>query len=165
MKRRSFQLILVLATAGCSGTEPNDHGTFEARLTGVASLQFTGESQAGVVYTEVNPEGQFTISMFSNEGNVTRSITIGCLGLEAPSSGSHSLAPVVERCVGRYSRFTLEPLMIVEEAESSEGTLFVRRADETGTEGTFSFSGILVQGTDSLGSVQASGSFSAIPGP
>jgi hypothetical protein len=162
LMKRTVKLVLVLAAAGCSGTEPSDPGTFVAHLTGAASQQLTGESHAGVVYTEDNPEGQFTISMFHNEGNVTRSISITCVGLAAPSPGSHSLTPVVERCVGRYTRFTLNPFTTIEAMESSEGTLLVRRSDETGVEGTFSFSGILVQGTDSLGSVEASGSFNAI---
>jgi hypothetical protein len=161
MKRR-FQLILALAAAGCSGTEPSDPGTFVAHLTGAASLQLLGESHAGLVYTEDKPDGQYTISMFSNAGNVTQSLSISCEGVEDLSLGSHSLAPAVERCAGRYTSLTLEPLAIIEEAESSQGTLFVRRADETTIEGTFSFSGILVRGTDSLGNVQASGSFSAI---
>lgn len=154
------RFVVAILVAGCSGTDPDDAGTFQARLTGAASLTFTGPTSAGVVHTTANPQGQFTIRMFKVENGVTRAITIACPGLIAPALGSHSLAPEAGDCTGRYSRFMLEPLTLLEEAASNDGTVHLQRSDEAGTAGTFSFSAVLVQGVDSLGGMGASGSFS-----
>ncbi|MGH3846388.1 MAG: hypothetical protein ACRDS0_33975, partial [Pseudonocardiaceae bacterium] len=167
--RLPYLSALVLLLPGCSGTEPDgvDAGSFRARLAGAAAGSLAGPSSAGVVYTEETPDGLFTIRMYQPEGSVTRAITVGCPGMAAPAPGSHSLDPAVEGCVGRYTRFTLEPtLELLEEVEATEGTVRLQQQSADGRMvGTFEFSGVLVRGTDSLGAVQASGSFNAIAAP
>jgi hypothetical protein len=166
--RLPYLAALVLLLPGCSGPEPEeiDAGSFRARLAGAAAGSLAGPSSAGVVYTEETPDGLFTIRMYQVEGSVTRSITVGCPGMAAPPAGSHSLDPTVEGCVGRYTRFTLEPTFeVVEEVESTDGTVRLQQSVDTRTVGTFDFSGVLVRGADSLGTVQASGSFNAIAAP
>jgi hypothetical protein len=45
MRRRSlYQSVIVAMVCGCSGTDPDDVGTFQARFTGAASLAFAGQA-------------------------------------------------------------------------------------------------------------------------
>jgi hypothetical protein len=157
--------VLILVAAGCAGTDPDDAGTFTAHLTGAAPLTLTGPSNAGVVYTEDSPDGQFTIRMFKAEQGITRAIIIACPGQVPSPVGAHSLAPGDGDCSGRYTRFNLDSLAILEEAVSTGGSVQLQRSDEAGAVGTFSFSGVLVRGTESVGAMQASGRFNAIVGP
>jgi len=85
--------VLILVATGCTGTDPDDAGTFTAHLTGVAALTFTGPTDASMVYTADAPDGQFTIRMFQVEQGINRGITISCPGQVPPPPGSHSLAP------------------------------------------------------------------------
>jgi hypothetical protein len=165
MRFPSPPAVLVLVAAGCTGTDPDDAGTFTAHLTGAAVLTLTGSTNAGVVYTTDAPDGQFTIRMFRVEQGITSAITISCPGQAPPTLGSHSLAPEDGDCSGRYSRFTLEDLTILEEAVSTDGSAQLQRSDEAGAVGTFSFSGVLMEGTESVGDLQVSGSFNAVAGP
>lgn len=162
---RLVTAVLALIVTGCTGTEPDHAGTFTAHLTGAATLTLSGPANAVVVYTTDTPDGQFTIGMFKVEDGITRAITIACPSQLPPPVGSHSLAPEDGDCSGRYSRFTLEPLAILEEAVSTGGSAQLQRSEEAGATGTFSFSGLLMRGTESVGQLQASGSFNAIAGP
>jgi hypothetical protein len=165
-KRLPYLVALVVLLPGCSEPEELDAGTFQARLAGATAASLAGESSAGLVFTEETPDGQFTIRMVQAEGSVSRLIIVACSGTTAPPPGSHALDPNVEGCIGRYTRFTLEPsLEILEEVESTEGTVRLQQSSDTRTAGTFEFSGVLVRGADSLGTVQASGSFNAIAAP
>jgi hypothetical protein len=157
--------IFILVATGCTGTDPDEAGTFTAHLTGAAPLTLTGPSNAGVVYTEDSPDGQFTIRMFKAEQGITRVIIIACPGQVPPLVGTHSLAPEDADCSGRYTRFSLDSLAILEEALSTGGSVQLHRSDEAGAVGTFSFSGVLERGTENVGAMQASGSFNAIVSP
>jgi hypothetical protein len=166
--RLPYLSALVLLLPGCSEPTGIDAGSFQARLVGAAAGSLAGSSSAGVIYAEEFPNGQFTIRMYQVEGTaVTRSITVGCPGMTAPPPGPHSLDPAVEGCIGRYTRLDLDSTIVVlEEAESTEGTVRLQQQSADGRMvGTFEFSGVLVQGKDSLGTVQASGSFNAIAAP
>jgi hypothetical protein len=151
--------------AGCTGTDPDDAGTFTAHLTGAAPLTLTGPTNAGVVYTADAPDGQFTIRMFKVEHGISRVIIVACPGEAPPTLGAHSLAPEDGDCSGRYTRFTLDSLAILEVAVSTGGSVTLQRSDEAGAVGTFSFSSVLMRGTESVGAMQASGRFNAIVGP
>jgi hypothetical protein len=164
--RLPYLAALVLLLPGCSEPGEIDAGSFQARLAGAAAGSLAGPSGAGVVYSDETPDGQFTVRMYQVEGGITRSITVGCRGMAAPPAGSHSLDPAVEGCVGRYTRFALEPTFeVLGEVESTEGTVRLQQPADTRTVGTFEFSGVLVRGADSVGTVQASGSFNAIAAP
>jgi hypothetical protein len=167
MPIRAQRLVLLASfLVGCS--EPNglEAGTFEARLSGATSVTLTGESSAGVIYVEEQPDGLYIIRMVKPEGDVTRIITVSCPGTSVPDPGSHSLDPAEGGCTGRYSRFTLEPtLETLEEMESAAGTVRLQQPSGGQTAGSFNFSGELVRGTDSLGTVQASGNFNAVTAP
>jgi len=114
--------VLILVATGCTGTDPDDAGTFTAHLTGAAALTFTGPTNASVVYTADAPDGQFTIRMFQVEQGINRGITISCPGQVPPPPGSLALAPEDGDCSARYTRFTLEPLAILEEAVQASGS-------------------------------------------
>jgi hypothetical protein len=167
MPARAPRLVLLAPLlAACSEPSEIDAGTFQAHLTGATSGTLSGSSAAGVVYTEDRPDGSFTIRMLAVEGGVRRVVVLTCPGLSAPGPGSHSLDPAEGGCTGRYSRFTLDStLQVLEEAESSGGTVRVQESSPDRTVGSFDFRGELVRGTDSLGTVQASGNFSAIASP
>lgn len=163
---RCFGALMLL---GCSdGSEtaaPPPGGEFQARLTGARTAVLSGSSNAGSIYTEAAPAGLFAIRMFAGHGDTIRAIVIDCPGQDRPATGTYPVSAAAEQCGGGYSRVVSTPgagTIILELASASSGSVKITRSSDGQVAGTFSFNGILVVGSDSVGTVAASGGFNAI---
>jgi hypothetical protein len=128
----------------------------------------SGASNAGAIYTVDFPDARFAIRMFAEQGDTVGVITILCPGQEPPAPGTYAVTASESDCPGTYSRVLFPPeggAVILEQASASSGSLTISTSSGDQTAGTFSFSGILVVGSDSVGTVTASGEFSAVVGP
>ena len=154
--------------AGCSeGTAPSP-GTFQAQLSGARMAALSGASNAGTIYTVDFPDARFAIRMFAEPGDTVRVITILCPGQEPPAPGTYAVTALESDCPGTYTRAVFPPeggTIILEQASASSGSVRIITSSGDQTAGTFTFSGILVVGSDSVGTVTASGEFSAVVGP
>ncbi len=153
---------------GCSDATAPAPGTFRARLTGARLASLSGTSNASAITTEALPGWVFAIRMFDGQGDTLRSISIQCPGQEPPAPGTYAIDTVVNfsepDCLGGYGRLisTLEGTTILELASASSGRVTINASSTDQLEGTFNFSGMLVVGLDSVGTVAASGTFSAV---
>jgi hypothetical protein len=128
----------------------------------------SGVSNAGAIYTVEFPEARFAIRMFAEQGDTVRVITILCPGPEPPAPGTYAVTTSEPDCPGTYSRVVFPPeggTIILEQASASSGSVTISTSSGDQTVGTFTFSGILVVGSDSVGTVAASGEFNAVVGP
>jgi hypothetical protein len=129
----------------------------------------SGASNAGTIYTVDFPDGRFAIRMFAEQGDTVGVITILCPGQEPPAPGMYAVTASESDCPGTYTRAVFPPeggAIILEQASASSGSVtIISTSSGDQTAGTFSFSGILVVGSDSVGTVTASGEFSAVVGP
>jgi hypothetical protein len=153
---------------GCSDATGPAPGTFRAGLSGALSLGLSGASNAGLIYTEEVPYAQFAIRMYAGQGDNILAIALVCPGEGSPAPGKYPVSSSQGDCVGSYSRIvsTLEDGTLVREhVSASSGSLTISRSTESETAGTFNFKGVLVLGSDSVGTVAASGSFSAVVHP
>jgi hypothetical protein len=166
--RTACSLSGAILIVGCSeGTGPSP-GVFRAQLSGARVAAMSGASNAGVIYTVDFPDARFAIRMFAQRGDTVRVITILCPGEEPPAPGTYAVTASVSDCPGTYSRvvFPVEGgTIILEQASASSGSVTISASSGDQTVGTFTFTGILVVGTDSVGTVAASGEFSAAVGP
>jgi hypothetical protein len=162
--RAAGMLLGAVVILGCSdGTGPAP-GTFQAQLSGVLSLGLSGPSNAGVIYTEELPTAQFAIRMYAGQGDTVQAIALTCPGEGPPAPGRYLVSPSETDCRGNYSRFvsSLENgTIVLERVKASSGSLTISTSAEGETTGSFNFVGILILGSDSVGSVAASGSFNA----
>ena len=159
----------MVACSDATGPAP---GTFRAQLTGARLAALSGTSNASAITTEELPDWLFAIRMFDEQGDTVRFISIGCLGQEPPAPGTYAIDTAVNLsdpdCLGSYSRAvsTLEAgLIFLEGASAASGRVTISASTPDRIEGTFNFSGMLVVGSDSAGTVAASGAFSAVVGP
>lgn len=167
MKIRVAHLLAGAALVfGCSdATTPPADGSFRARLGGARVLALSGPSNARSFFAEEFPtEERFGISMFSPQGDTLRTIGIQCPGHEVPAPGTYTVDPSGSKCMGGYSRFVSTSqagTTVLEQASASSGRVTFTAAGAGQVAGTFELSGVLVEGTDSVGTLGVSGAFSA----
>jgi hypothetical protein len=163
--KQSCALLLAGAVlSACSGSTAPSPGTFRAQLTGARVASWSGPSNAGVASSVEFPDQQFAIRMFAPRGDTIQTLGIRCPGEQPPGSGAHTLNPTGADCVGSYSRIvsTLEGgTFVLEIMAASSGNLTIGPSPEGQTTGTFDFSGPLIVGSDSVGTLEVSGAFSA----
>jgi hypothetical protein len=154
--------LIVLATGCSDGTEPAipPGGLFTAGLTGARNLQLTGSAFAGVIFVETGIE--YIVRMVEAGSGQPRLVAIVCQGEAVPEVGTHPLGPE-EECLGRYVRSPGLPT--TELAESATGSFTVTTQTDQELSGRFRFSGDLVVGADSVGSLTVTGTFRAVPQP
>jgi len=137
---------------------------FQAQLTGARGASLSGVSNAQRSFTVEFPDLQFGIGMYSTQGDTLETIGIRCQGDQPPALGVHSLDASAEDCIANYSR-VLSPSQDVEimlaSAQALSGTLTVEPGQPGQTAGTFSYSGPMLVGADTVGVLQVSGIFSA----
>jgi hypothetical protein len=166
MKMRVAHLIAGAALVlGCSDaiTSPAA-GSFRARLGGARMLALLGPSNARPFFTEDSPTERFGISMFSPQGDTLRTIGIQCPGHEVPAAGTYTVDASGSQCMGGYSRIVSTSqagTVVLEQARAASGRVTFTAADAGQAAGTFELSGVLVEGTDSVGTLDVSGAFSA----
>ena len=153
---------------GCSDVTAPAAGMFQAQLSGARVATMSGPSNAGTSFTADFPDTRFAIRMFATQGDTVRVITFLCPGEAPPAPGTYPVTQAASDCPGRYSRVvsTLAGgTVVLEQAAASFGSLTISPSGEGQTVGTFSITGLLVVGTDSVGTLDASGTFSATVGP
>jgi hypothetical protein len=164
-RRATLACSAFLFAIGCSdGTEPltGPSGVFGAQLAGVRSGMLSGSAEAQEIFIETG--NAFVVRMIAESGNVGRFMLLQCPGETAPARGTYSVGPGAD-CLARYLVFTStgpEPGSVITERAEADGgsvTIGVSNAEEVG--GTFRFHGTLVEGSDTVGVVSASGSFRA----
>jgi hypothetical protein len=166
MKIRVAHLIAGAALVlGCSdATTPPAAGSFRARLGGARVLALSGSSNARSFFTEEFPTERFGISMFSPQGDTLRTIGIHCPGHDVPAPGRYNVDASGTQCMGGYSRIVStiqDGTTVLVRARASSGRVTFTAADAGQVAGTFGLSGVLVEGTDSVGTLDVSGAFSA----
>jgi hypothetical protein len=166
MNQPAARLLLgAVLLSGCSESAEPSPGMFRAQLEGVRVATLSGSSNAAPIFTEEFPEPRFTIRMFASQGDTVRAIVIGCPGEQSPPSGTYAVDPSGSSCVGSYSRSISTPevgAIVLERMTASSGSVRISESGAGQTSGTFDFSGILVVGSDSLGTLDISGLFSAL---
>ena len=167
MKQRAACLVgaVVLLSACSDGTGPAPAaGVFGASLTGALVATVSGPSNAGVIYREDLPEGQFTIRMSALPVSTTRLIAVACPGQEPPARGRHVVSEQASDCQGSYYHLTSTQAgtSLLEHVTASSGSVTITTKDGGRIRGAFSFSGILVAGSDSMGTLGVSGTFDAV---
>jgi hypothetical protein len=165
MKIRVAHLLSGAALAlGCSDATAPADGAFRARLAGARVLALAGSSNARAFSTEEFPDERFHVSMFAAQGDTLRTIGIHCPGHDVPAPGTYTVNASRSQCMGGYSRMvsTLQAgTTVLEQVTATSGQVTFTAASAGQAVGTFGFSGVLVVGTDSVGTVAASGSFNA----
>jgi hypothetical protein len=137
---------------------------FRAQLSGARVATLSGASNAGPIFSEESPEAQFAIRMFANRGDTIQALVLRCRGDQPPLPGDYPLGPSGDSCAGSYSRIvsTLEGGLIeLERAAASSGVVTIGQSQPGQTAGTFRFRGVLIVEADSVGTLEATGTFSA----
>jgi hypothetical protein len=148
---------------GCSDATAPAPGMFQARLSGARVASMSGVSNGRAGFTE-EAGAQFGIGMFALERDTARSISISWPGDQPPAPGTYALNGSGSECSGGYTRSfsSFETgTTFLEQLSASSGRVIVSSSSGGQVMGTFIFTGILVAGSDSVGSVTASGAFSA----
>jgi hypothetical protein len=164
VKQRGALLLLGAVLYGCTDSAAPAAGMFRAQLTGARVGTLSGPANAEQIFTEEFPELQFAIRMHAQRGDTIQALVIRCQGDQPPASGDYALDPSGETCIGSYSRMasTVEGGTIpLETAAASSGILTIGPSQPGQTVGTFTFSGALIVDSDSVGTLEASGTFSA----
>ena len=166
MRCPSAVLAAAVLSAGCGDSSGPTASSFAGRLTGARILTLSGTSNGGTIFTEDHPDAQFAMRMFDERGDTVFALVILCPGGQPPAPGPHAIAPGIEDCNAIYSRSvvaapSLGGLVVLESAEASTGRVTIGDRSGDQVPGTFSFTGPLLAGTDSVGTISASGSFSA----
>ena len=162
MRRRALFLVGAVLS-GCSEPAAPAAGTFRAQLGGARLGTLSGVSNADHIFAEPFPGPQFAIRMYAVRGDTTVVLGLRCPGDQPPSAGKYQLDASGEHCVATYARILsmAEGGDAILESMSTSGTLTIDPSDPGQTEGSFGFSGTLVSGADSVGSLHATGAFSA----
>ena len=161
---RSALFLAGAVLSGCSDPAAPAAGTFRAQLRGVRLGTLSGFSNADRIFAEPFPGPQFAIRMYAVRGDTTIVLGLSCPGDQAPSAGKYQLDESGEHCVATYARIRSSAESgdaVLERMSASSGTLTIGPSDPGQTEGSFGFSGTLVSGADSVGSLHATGVFSA----
>jgi len=166
MGARATALLLAILSTGCGDSAAPAASSFTARIGGARTLTLSGASNAGPIATEERPELQFSIRMFDERADTVRAISIFCPGEQPPAPGQHPIGVETDVCAARYVwTVTAEPSIggfaVIESAEASSGRVTISGVSGDQVEGSFSFTGALRAGADSIGTITASGSFSA----
>ena len=168
MSRAACICLGALLMLGCSGdgqvTAPPG-GSFQARLSGARTATLSGPSNAGAFFDEASPEAPFAIRMYAEQGDTVRRILIDCPRLTPPAPGTLRVSGAPGECQARYSRLVFTQgadIIVLEQALASSGSATITASDPGQLSGVFSFTGRLVVGADSLGTITASGGFNAI---
>ena len=157
-------LLLAVALGGCSDTASPEPGTFRAQLSGARVATLSGASNAERAFSEPFPELQYAIRMFDERGDTVRALVLRCLGDQPPLPGEYPLGTSGQPCAGTYARGVQTPeggIMELEFAAASSGLLTIGQSQSGQIGGTFRFRGVLVVETDSVGTLEASGTFNA----
>lgn len=137
---------------------------FRAQLTGTRVANLSGSALAERNFGEDTPSGlHFVIRMHAPRGDTVHTIAIRCLGDDPPAAGVHTIDPAGEDCIAMYTRVhvTLEGgAVLLERADAAEGTVTIETS-QGAPAGFFTFQGTLLENTDSVGTLTASGRFSA----
>ena len=161
-RRAALACSTLLLAVGCSdGSGPSlgATGVFSAQLTGAQSASLSGNAEAGLVFTEDG--SAFSIRMFAQEGEVLRFVILNCPGDTAPASGTYALGPG-GACQARYGRVpSSSNFVVTETAEADAGSLRITTSNDEEVDGVFTFHGQLVETTDTIGGVSATGTFRA----
>jgi hypothetical protein len=165
MKIRVASLLSIAALVlGCSDATAPAGGTFRAQLSGARVLALSGSSIARAFSTEEFPDERFAISMFAAQGDTLLTIGIHCPGHEVPAPGTYTVDTSASGCMGGYSRIVSTSqagTTVLEDASASSGRLTITAASAGQAVGMFALSGVLMAGADSVGTLSASGAFSA----
>jgi hypothetical protein len=164
----SCGLFLVVVSAACSddsgpALEPD---TFSVTLGGARVGSLSGAPNAGVIFTEASG-ALFAVRMIEQQGPVLHVVVVECAGSAPPAPARYPLAPGAE-CQAGYSRFgpgASPGSTEDEEADVTEGALTITRAAGDELEGSFHFSGSLLNGDTVIGPLTASGAFRATISP
>jgi hypothetical protein len=150
--------------SGCSDSTAPAQGMFRAQLTGTRVANLSGSALAERNFAEDSPPGlHFVIRMHAPSGDTVHTIAIRCLGDDPPAAGAHTIDPAGEDCIAMYTRVlvTLEGgAVLLERADAAEGTVTIETSQGAPV-GFFSFQGTLLENSDPVGTLTASGSFSA----
>lgn len=163
MLRRTLACTAMFFATACSdGTQPDrpDGGSFSAMLRGARSGQLTGVANAGLSSTELGES--YSVRMFDTGGGQTAFITLTCLGSSEPIAvGRYQLVPG-QPCEARYGLAASDGFSVIELALAESGSMTVSVSNEAEIAGSFRFQGALVEGSDTVGVVSATGSFRAV---
>jgi hypothetical protein len=157
-------LLLAVALGGCSDAASPQPGTFRAQLSGARAATLSGPSNAGTAFTEELPELQFAIRMFDERGDTVQALVLRCRGDQPPLPGEYPLNSSGEPCAGTYARGVSTPegaIIELELAAASSGLLTIGQSQPGQIAGAFRFRGVLVVEADSVGTLEATGTFSA----
>jgi hypothetical protein len=163
--RRAFLVAaLAVGLAACSDSAASvEPGSFRVRLSGVRTATLFGPAIAENSFAEDRPEHHYVIRMHAF-GETVQTIALLCRGSEPPRSGAHELSRTGEDCLARYTSVLVHEDMsvtLLDSASAVSGELAVEAPAGDQLGGTFSFSGPLVAGSDTLGTLRVGGSFSA----
>jgi len=162
--RGAWLLVLAVVSSGCSDSTAPAQGTFRAQLTGTRVANLSGSALAERNFAEDIPPGlHFVIRMHAVRGDTVHTIAIRCLGDDPPAAGAHTIDPAGEECIAMYTLvlMTLEGgAVLLERADGAEGTVTIETS-QGAPAGFFSFQGTLLENATPVGTVTASGSFSA----
>jgi hypothetical protein len=163
-RRAALACSAFLFAIGCSdGTEPltGPSSVFGARLTGVRSGTLSGSAEAEEIFIETG--SAFVVRMFAESGNAGRFVSLQCPGDTAPTPGTYAVGPG-GNCLARYVLLTSTPgpgSEVTEFAEADGGSVTISVSNQEEVDGTFSFHGTLVEGSDTVGIISVAGSFRA----
>jgi hypothetical protein len=127
-------------------------------------LALSGPSYARPFFAEQFPTERFGLSMPAARGDTLLAVGIHCPGHEVPAPGTYTVDASGAQCMGGYSRISSTSqagTTVLEQASASSGRVTFAAASAGQVVGTFEFSGVLVEGTDSVGTLGVSGAFSA----
>jgi hypothetical protein len=137
---------------------------FRARLTGARVANLSGVALAERSFAGDAPPGlHFVIRMHALRGDTAQTLAIRCLGDDPPAAGAHTIDPADGDCIAMYVRILVTRgggAVLLERADAAQGTVTIETS-QGGPAGFFSFQGTLLKDSDPVGTLTASGSFSA----
>jgi hypothetical protein len=126
-----------------------------------------GDADGSAFFSVEYPDARFAIRMFDSDQEELRALVLHCPGETPPGPGSYDLSGSDADCAGTYSRVRTDSLggTILEQADAVSGRLTISGLDAGELTGSFNFQGTLVVGSDSGGTLFATGAFSATTEP
>lgn len=164
MQYKNLAMIALALVAACDKDPTGPAaGMFTANVTGARTLQLAGVSHTQLVYTEMRPQGSYTISMFSPVGSQTRLVLIDCPDTEFFQVRAYTLTADENACHGYYRLIDIGAggPTLIEQFISITGTLTIRSVTATAVEGSFQFTGDLSAEGQANSPVTVSGVFNS----